>query len=197
MFARLADSLITSLSHGRDNKIHVYPLPADPSSTTDSIPPSLSNPTPLEPLYSLDVNALTYCRFSLLPLATQEAYIAVPATLQDELIDVYHLPSRTRISRSIGAGLFPINDKTGTTMALQLVKVDERTVRLVAAYEDGRVAIFERVLSTSWSTQLKDESEGWALLYAHRAHKEPSKCNVLSLLMLKPPSYEPGCLAGQ
>jgi hypothetical protein len=75
-------------SHGRDNKLHIWNLPSHPPSTvrgSASAPDTLT----LELGHSLDVNALNFCRFSLLPLDARKpsstststdprAFVAVP-----------------------------------------------------------------------------------------------------------------------
>lgn len=80
--------------HARDNKLHVWrlPLKRGPASLGGSAAlPGLVTPTLL---YSLDVNALNYCRFSLLSLqrpdasesVSGEALIAVPNLVESSLV---------------------------------------------------------------------------------------------------------------
>lgn len=83
-----ASSLLAS--HGRDNKIHVWQRPTESvsirrggaASLTDQLPPSLC--------YSLDVNALNFCRLSLLPSPTLDnevtALIAIPNLVESSLV---------------------------------------------------------------------------------------------------------------
>jgi len=67
--------------------------------------------------YSLDVNALNFCRFSLLPLdallpsttttttmTESRALVAVPNLVESSLADVWALPSKERIHAAIGKG---------------------------------------------------------------------------------------------
>ena len=78
-------------SHGRDNKLHVWQLPADPARQVgeSATTPGLSKP---ELRHSMDVNALNYCRFSLLPLPDKTesgepmGLLAVPNLLESALV---------------------------------------------------------------------------------------------------------------
>lgn len=70
---------------GRDNKLHIWELPVVlPSlgrlSASASGPPKLRS--------SMDVNALNYCRFSILPSTTQpgEAWMAMPNLTDSETV---------------------------------------------------------------------------------------------------------------
>lgn len=82
--------LVFVASHGRDNKIHVWQRP------TESVPirrggaASLTD-QPAPPLcYSLIINALNFCRFSLLPSSSSDsevtALIAVPNLVESALV---------------------------------------------------------------------------------------------------------------
>lgn len=200
-------------SHGRDNKIHVFPFAEDVTPSYQAIP-SPAQPTNLKPLYTIETNALGYCKCSLLELEGEEALVAVPATLHDDLVrfkacycheheanialqvDIFHLPSGKRIFRSVGKECF--NSKTGkscippaesslsvlalgTMMALTLDFQDAHTLRLITAYEDGRVAAFLYTQEGSdWSTAVMGEGEGWAKVFESREHKEPGKFASLS-----------------
>jgi len=77
-------------SHGRDNKLHVWKLSSQNSSTLGGsalAPGTLI----LELCYSLDVNALNFCRFSLLrldvqpPSADLRALVSVPNLVESSL----------------------------------------------------------------------------------------------------------------
>lgn len=85
-----ASSLYQDSSHGRDNKLHVWqrieelPLSAriGGSANLPSLPmPKLS--------YSMDVNALNFCRFSLLQ-DTQEslALVAIPNLVDSSTVSI-------------------------------------------------------------------------------------------------------------
>ncbi|SRR5258708_1659314 len=77
-------------SHGRDNKLHVWKHSSQKLSTVGGsalAPGTLI----LELSYSLDVNALNFCRFSLLSLdlpssvADMRALVAVPNLIESSL----------------------------------------------------------------------------------------------------------------
>jgi len=76
-------------SHGRDNKLHVWKLSSQTSSTFGGS--TLAPGTLIPELgYTLDVNALNFCRFSLLcldlpPSANMRALVAVPNLVESSL----------------------------------------------------------------------------------------------------------------
>jgi len=75
--------------HARDNKLHIWIRIVQPISIAETAAtPSL--PVPLLK-YSMDVNALNYCRFSLLPQLEggskrPKALIAVPNLVESSLV---------------------------------------------------------------------------------------------------------------
>ena len=99
-------------SHARDNHIHLFHLPPPPASSLLSLQkaPSPSSPSPkLDPIWSIQVNALNFCQLSLLllpypsaPLLLEkgklraseeeeeepglEALIAVPSLTKDDFV---------------------------------------------------------------------------------------------------------------
>ncbi|KAJ3530838.1 hypothetical protein NM688_g7655 [Phlebia brevispora] len=92
------------ITHGRDNKLHVWTLMNETETQLgeSAVTPGLSAPT-LK--YSMDVNALNYCRFSLLPLSNaveSTALIALPNLVESSLVDVWELPSQKRLHAAIG-----------------------------------------------------------------------------------------------
>jgi hypothetical protein len=82
-----ADHVIT---HGRDNKIHVWHRPTESVSIRQGGAASLTDQPPPPLRYSLDVNALNFCRFSLLPSPSSggdvTALIAVPNLVESALV---------------------------------------------------------------------------------------------------------------
>lgn len=74
--------------HGRDNKLHVWARPEESASIRQG-PATLSDLSTPTICYSMDVNALNYCRFSLLVIAgasTQEGLLAVPNLVESALV---------------------------------------------------------------------------------------------------------------
>lgn len=128
----------------------------------------------MQPLLTVETNALGYCKCSLLSSdTTNEALVAVPSTLDDTLADIYHLPSGKRVHRSIGKGAF--DSKTGTVMCLHLYR-NNHNISLIVAYEDGRICVFSRSSqSGQWSEAVMEENGGWSKVNEMRAHKEPSE----------------------
>ncbi|KAK4046597.1 Astra associated protein 1 Asa1 [Microbotryomycetes sp. JL201] len=174
------------VTHGRDNMVRHFTLPSTELSITRvaaSAVPSPKNPTTINPDWQMDVNALAFSKMSLLLLSsttTQQALVAVPALTKDELIDIFHLPSHSRIHRSIGADTFPIGDKTGTVMTLKLFVPPQSSskspLHLLAGYEDGRVAHFRfvgpAIEATEPPSRKRDEGQGWELIWDVKCHRE-------------------------
>ncbi|KAG2145293.1 uncharacterized protein EDB93DRAFT_1287941 [Suillus bovinus] len=109
-------------SHGRDNKLHVWTRPEESASIRQG-PATLSDLSTPTICYSMDVNALNYCRFSLVILAgagAQEGLLAVPNLVESALVgnlfgvgygvisvrtdqaDIWSLPSCQRLHAAIG-----------------------------------------------------------------------------------------------
>lgn len=66
--------------------VHVYALPPN-FPINHSMIPSPATPTPMLPLYSIETNALGYCKCSLLELSNSQALLAVPSTLKDDFVN--------------------------------------------------------------------------------------------------------------
>lgn len=80
----------TQDSHGRDNKLHVWTLLRETAAHVRDAASQPGLPTP-SLRYSMDVNALNYCRFSLMPLPTPQneersALIALPNLIESSLV---------------------------------------------------------------------------------------------------------------
>ncbi|GAA5936391.1 hypothetical protein JCM1841_002926 [Sporobolomyces salmonicolor] len=132
------------LTHARDNLVHyfsLHPSTADPSAVVVDLQrgaatavPSPASPSPgIEPVWSMAVNAMNFCRISVLELSPgsssakgkgkaveAEGLVAVPSLTKDDFVDIFHIPLKDRAHRSIGVDAFPIGHKTGTVMALHL-----------------------------------------------------------------------------
>jgi len=95
------------VTHGRDNKLHVWILPEDPAEKLREAASQPDLPTP-ELASSLDVNALNFCRFSLLPLdhvqtdGIDDAYVAVPNLVESSQADIWSLSTLSRPHAAIG-----------------------------------------------------------------------------------------------
>lgn len=158
------------LTHGRDNKMNIYDLEAIASVSQPQIS-TKGAVAHVNPLYSIDTNALGYCKCAILEFSSNRALVAVPSTLDDNLADIFDLHSCKRLHRSIGKDVFDF--KTGTVMALGMTsKADQLT--LLIAYESGRVAMFKHAgyllqKHTGWP----EENEGWQLIWETQQHKEP------------------------
>ncbi|KII85233.1 hypothetical protein PLICRDRAFT_116623 [Plicaturopsis crispa FD-325 SS-3] len=182
----LGDQVIT---HGRDNKLHVWKRAQEPQIKVGSsaAAPGLRSPTLC---YSMDVNALNYCRFSLMPLPPSppsylkddSVLIAFPNIVDSSLADIWALPSQRRLHAAIGSegvaslptpetladGRGP--NKTGIIMSLHLFTPSSSSeLRLICAYEDGGVALW-RFSKADKETSV--EGVGWETVWRTKLHVE-------------------------
>ncbi|RUS21038.1 hypothetical protein BC937DRAFT_93786, partial [Endogone sp. FLAS-F59071] len=131
-----ANRLIT---HGRDNNIHVWDCT------------NLESLTSGNPLFSLPVNALNFCKFSTCSPENDDddLLIAVPSILDSSMIDIFSLRHQTRLWAHIGLPPFPESSsppseqpaKAGLCMALRLFWRDKQ-LYLLAGYENGGLAFW-------------------------------------------------------
>ncbi|KAI0084045.1 WD40 repeat-like protein [Irpex rosettiformis] len=176
------------ITHGRDNKLHVWTSTTadsdarvgDSATASEMCTPTLS--------YSMDVNALNYCRFSLMPLPPQEpevigarALIAVPNLVESHLADIWELPSRDRMHAAIGKASMPeLTDGRGINpigiiMSMHLFEAQhantsgQTQLRLLCSYENGGVMLY----GYSNRDKVKSvEGLGWELLWNAKLHVE-------------------------
>ncbi|KIP11199.1 hypothetical protein PHLGIDRAFT_100170 [Phlebiopsis gigantea 11061_1 CR5-6] len=180
------------ITHGRDNKLHVWNLPVDSARPVgeSATTPGLTAPALC---VSMDVNALNYCRFSLLPLPAGSssgeptALIAVPNLIESSLADVWELPSKKRLHAAIGkAGQFTFYPPTpscaeicinsiGIIMSMHLFygdrssRRDQSQLRLLCAYENGSVTLRGCQHDGSHPSI---EGLGWDTLWSVKLHVE-------------------------
>ncbi|KAF7791680.1 hypothetical protein EIP86_002703 [Pleurotus ostreatoroseus] len=135
--------------------------------------------------YSMDVNALNYCRFSLLPLPiTTEptALIALPNLIESSLADVWELPSQKRLHAAIGKTDSPLRsdgrgdrDAMGIIMSMHLFQhphphaSGQTQLRLLCCYENGGVTLWAY---TNQNKPTSIEGIGWERLWTTKAHNE-------------------------
>ncbi|KIO34044.1 hypothetical protein M407DRAFT_13649 [Tulasnella calospora MUT 4182] len=176
------DSVIT---HGRDNKLHVWERVVAPISVADMAGPELSTTGP--PLrYSLDVNALNFCRFSLLPETRDggESYalVAVPNLVDSALVDIWRIPEKQRLHAAIGTSAGPkiadpwvSGEGPGSVMFLRLFTVPHPShssvsqLRLLTAYENGGLCLWVR---TEVEKETSVEGRGWEALWQMKVHAD-------------------------
>ncbi|KAI9513313.1 WD40 repeat-like protein [Russula earlei] len=186
------------ITHGRDNKLHVWRLPS-PSRTPSTVRGSVSAAPDMGPPelgYSLDVNALNFCRFSLLPLAPPRgpadprALLAVP-----NLADIWALPSKERIHAAVGRNApdAPMSlgsdgrgakNATGIIMSMHLLStpvgatiMDERALSLITSYEDGSVKLWRY---RNVEKERSIEGVGWECLWSFKLHVESVMATAVS-----------------
>ncbi|KAJ7632862.1 WD-40 repeat-containing protein [Roridomyces roridus] len=176
------------ITHSRDHKLHVWNRVEDPPRVGGSA--SMSGLPPPTLCYSLDVNALNYCRFSLLPQSDSEsALIALPNLVESSEADVWELPSQKRIHASVGTQrtqhIFSNEGRqgmrTGLIMAMHLFHALPPSegssaraageLRLICAYEDGSVAL-RRFVGSSTQLETSIEGRGWEVIWNSKLHVE-------------------------
>ncbi|KAI9000630.1 WD-40 repeat-containing protein [Trametes punicea] len=189
------------ITHGRDNKLHVWEGVREPSQALggSAALPGLQTPTLC---YSLDVNALNYCRFSLLPLpegvrtAERQALLAVPNLVESAHADVWTLPGRQRLHAAIGkAGqTTPVADGRGASNAVGIIMsmhlssvphphaAGRARLRLLCGYENGSVTMWEYVRKDK---EVSIEGMGWESLWTVRLHVE----SVMALAVSRDGSF--------
>ncbi|KAI3397443.1 hypothetical protein diail_10774 [Diaporthe ilicicola] len=171
------------ITHGRDNKLIVWKLTLDDESAMSStLPldlPSEPRPKPWM-MHLLEVNTMNFCSFASCPavppaapaavseppsVSASELLLAVPNTLASEAVDIYHLPSQSRIHT------VRLGQENGMAMALALAWLDG-VLTLVVGYENGLAIV----------AQLDGDGGGngdgsWAAIYRNQSHSQP----ILSL----------------
>ncbi|KAL7923093.1 WD40-repeat-containing domain protein [Trichoderma austrokoningii] len=161
------DKIIT---HGRDHKLIVWRIKEEDEERLSVALPLEDTPAPRpQPwvLHLLEVNTMNFCSFAAClgdpkrgssieaSSPTVEVILAVPNTLASEAIDIYTLPSQSRI-HTIKPG-----QKNGMAMSLSLFHHNER-LTLAAAFENGFVSVH------------RIEADGsWAMTYRCQAHTQP------------------------
>ncbi|KAB5576249.1 WD40-repeat-containing domain protein [Coniochaeta sp. 2T2.1] len=154
------------ITHGRDNRLVVWKLRAQDEPTMSTVLPL--DPSPEERpepwlLHLLEVNTMNFCTFaSCTPVTSspdESLLVAVPNTLASEAIDIFHLPTQSRVHT------VKLGDKNGMVMAMSLFYRGV-TLTLIAAYENGLVVVAEL-----------RKNGLWAAIYQATPHSQP----VLSL----------------
>ncbi|KAG1779217.1 WD40-repeat-containing domain protein [Suillus placidus] len=177
------------ITHGRDNKLNVWARPEEFASIRQG-PATLSGLSTPTICYSMDVNSLNYCRFSLLVPAggsAQEGLLAVPNLVESALADIWSLPSRQRLHAAIGDPLdtsaTAFSDgrsgtKSGIVMSMHLFysvssapssSTSAKELRLLCAYEDGSVVLRKRTAPENEQTV---EGRGWEVVWKSKLHVE-------------------------
>ncbi|KAI6154710.1 WD40-repeat-containing domain protein [Pisolithus tinctorius] len=183
------------ITHGRDNKIHVWERPEESVAIRQAGAATLTESSAPTLCYSMDVNALNYCRFSLLPLNENSALLAVPNLVESSLADVWTLPSRQRLHAAIGNSQNATSkfsdgragNKTGIIMAMRLFHLQSTSVAngelcLLCAYEDGGVVLHRRMVPEGTQTI---EGRGWEIMWRSKLHVE----SVMAMVVAKDNSF--------
>ncbi|GAA5991037.1 hypothetical protein JCM11641_006598 [Rhodosporidiobolus odoratus] len=203
-------------------------LPTSPSTavsrTSAPAAPAPASPSaglsPKEAEWEMPINAMNFCRFSLFTGDRDgkegvgqdeqaEGLVAVVSLTKDEFVDVFHMPSQSRVHRSIGAGAWAVGEKTGSVMAVHLfsllnstspasspdaAKGDSR-LHLLIAYESGQLALFRFTPTVRFESKaagsgigfempmkgrMVDEGEGWEMVWVEKGHRDAVMSFALS-----------------
>lgn len=161
------DKIIT---HGRDHKLIVWRIREEDEERLSVSLPLEDTPTPRpQPwvLHLLEVNTMNFCSFAAClgdpkqgtsieaSSSAAEVVLAVPNTLASEAIDIYTLPSQSRI-HTIKPG-----QQNGMAMSLSLLHHNER-LTLAAAFENGFVSV-----------HCLEADGSWTMTYRCQAHTQP------------------------
>ncbi|PPQ71184.1 hypothetical protein CVT24_010002 [Panaeolus cyanescens] len=178
------------ITQGRDNKLHVWDqvreMPASTSIGGSANLPGL--PTPAL-RYSMDINAINFCRFSLLsgtasssqPAGGKQALLGLPNLVDSSTVDIWSLPDQARMHAAIGQeikkSIFSENpggrNNSGIVMSMHLYRasstsISSQNLRILLAYEDGSVVLREYTQGEKPSI----ESQGWVELWKSKIHVE-------------------------
>ncbi|KFA48753.1 hypothetical protein S40293_01526 [Stachybotrys chartarum IBT 40293] len=161
------DKIIT---HGRDHKLIVWKLEAgDEKGLSAALPVEEVAAKRPQPWMTnlLEVNTMNFCAFGVCSrIATDQGIgsassilVTVPNTLASEAIDIYEVPSQSRIHT--------VQPGKGNGMAMSLVLFHhQETLTLLAGFENGYASV-HRLL----------ENGIWITTYRSQAHSQP----ILSL----------------
>ncbi|BGP19252.1 Astra associated protein 1 Asa1 [Rhodosporidiobolus nylandii] len=208
-----ASSSSSSVLPGAATAVHSHSSPT----------PGLSFDAPAEVggpgmAWEMGVNAMTFCGMGLLRLplpsgagqdgkgkaGEEQALVAVVSLTKDEFVDILHLPSQSRLHRSIGSGAWGVGEKTGSVMALRLFHLappsssssssaaagPKEQLHLLVAYESGQLALFRFVATSRFERdvetavdrpvkgRLPDEGEGWELVWVEKGHRDATEANA-------------------
>ncbi|KAG8967777.1 ASTRA complex subunit [Tulasnella sp. 419] len=178
------------ITHGRDNKLHFWTLSTNDNTIGVS---AAQQDIPLPVIVeSLDVNALNFCRFSLLDCGEDkeggnaECLIALPNLVDSALVDIWRMPGCKRLQAAIGkAGGDHLSigssgeKRSGIVMALHLMRIDTATgchMRVLVGYENGMVVFWSR----AWDETPSIEGMGWEGLWNCRPHNDAVMCMAVS-----------------
>ncbi|CAM1511002.1 Fc.00g085150.m01.CDS01 [Cosmosporella sp. VM-42] len=154
------------ISHGRDHKLIVWKVGEEDEKQLSTTLPVEDVPTPrLQPwiLHLLEVNTLNFCSFAACAQEpghidnASEILVAVPNTLTSEAVDIYTLPSQSRI-HTIRPG-----DKNGMAMCLALFNYED-CLTLLAAFENGFATVHRLGSHGEWTTTYRSQAHAQPIL---------------------------------
>ncbi|KAH4932604.1 hypothetical protein HBI65_211170 [Parastagonospora nodorum] len=173
------DKLIT---HGRDNSLRIWQLRASDEPTFSTVLPAEDATTPRPKpwlLYTLPVNTLNFCAFSLCSSSAHDGpnkvvgtssdamLVATPST-DDKKINIYQFPEE---KLRYVVPIIPMVD-SGMVMAVKLVHhTTSNTVLILSGYEGGLTAVHRLPSAEASSVQSTE------LIYLSQPHTQP----ILSL----------------
>ncbi|KTW27118.1 uncharacterized protein T551_03112 [Pneumocystis jirovecii RU7] len=161
------------ITHGRDNKIYIWQLEFEYEEGLEIyLPIDQKEEYQKKPwmVYSLNINSLNYCSFSVCDKVLKkleddvkdEIFMAVPNSNKNELIDIYVLPNCQLVYSEIGS----TKETTGIIMSLCIYyrqKLSYKTLEISAGFESGHVGVF----------LFSPVHQVWETKYLFKVHTEP------------------------
>jgi len=144
--------------------------------------------------YSLDVNALNFCRFSLLRLGDDaQGLVALPNLVESGVADIWALPGCDRIHAAIGSSApeFTGRGTFGIVMSMHLYlsgtesgqgALPTTNLRLLCAYESGSVILWKYTRKEKVKSV---QGTGWEMVWNVKLHVE----SVMAMRVSKSNSF--------
>lgn len=167
--------LINKNRHGRDHKFRVWEINYNEFNLSTTLPVDGASEDQPKPwlLHSMDMSALNFCAFatcvdpstgSTTNNADNELLVASPNGLDDGGIDIFQLPSQSRVSQLASAK----TGKTGMVMSIALFYSNETSsLHMISGYEDGQVMVHAH------QGALGLPGGKWVKVMSSKAHSQP------------------------
>ncbi|KZV73086.1 WD40 repeat-like protein [Peniophora sp. CONT] len=167
------------VTQGRDHKLFVWRQP-ERRGTQIAGSATVRGEEPGK-LAEMDVNALNYCRFSILPSAEDQddVLIALPNLVESAYADIWRLESQERVHAAVGKRTPFSNEamdgrgksKSGIIMLLHLLPPSELDhSRLLMGFENGSVVLWGYDPAQNQGRSTSVEGVGWTALREWKVH---------------------------
>ncbi|VDC06814.1 unnamed protein product [Peniophora sp. CBMAI 1063] len=167
------------ITQGRDHKLYVWRRPERRGAQiAGSATAGGEEP---EKLAEMDVNALNYCRFSILSSSEGDVLVALPNLVESAYADIWKLDGHERLHAAVGKRSPSQNEamdgrgksKSGIIMALHLLPpVHPDHSRVLMGYEAGSVILWAYDPARNQDRSTSVEGVGWTALREWKVHME-------------------------